>query len=296
MNGLSVIIPSRNDANLDACVAAVKARNPLDIIVIDDGLQRRYPLCTVPGIQPFVYARNINLGIHRAGNDDVILLNDDALLETSGGFRALQAQHYAHPEFGLIAAATDVTGAIGQFKRPGSALRECRPMVTFSCVFIPRSTIQRVGLLDERFGVNAGGVGPRGYGCEDDDYCWRVRQAGLKLGVYDGCFVNHSTLPSTFRADKAHPVDLQSHERLFAEKHGIGPRGLPRPVIVPSYPVCVRDITDLFQLRWSIVDLQEAGVPLASITVVDAGSPDAGWGAYVAELAGAGVSIIRVGR
>ena len=58
MNGLSVIIPSRNDANLDACVAAVKAHDPLDIIVIDDGLQRRYPPCT---IQPFIYARNINV-------------------------------------------------------------------------------------------------------------------------------------------------------------------------------------------------------------------------------------------
>jgi GT2 family glycosyltransferase len=96
--------------------------------------------------------------------------------------------------------------------------------VAFVCTFIPRSTLDRFGLLDERFGVNADGTGPRGYGCDDDDMCWRVREGGLKLGIYDGCFVDHGTLKSTFRGDPARPADVVAHEKVFAEKWGRSPR------------------------------------------------------------------------
>jgi len=79
--------------------------------------------------------------------------------------------------------------------------------------------------MDERFGVNAGGPGVRGYGCCDDDYSWRVRRAGLKLGVSDSCFVDHTTLHSTFGHRDSAPgapktADVRLHEKLFREKWG----------------------------------------------------------------------------
>ena len=39
------------------------------------------------------------------------------------------------------------------------------------------------------------------YGGEDDDYCYRARQAGQTIGVFEECVVDHSKLKSTFRPD-----------------------------------------------------------------------------------------------
>jgi GT2 family glycosyltransferase len=52
----------------------------------------------------------------------------------------------------------------------------------FQGVYIKRSTIDLVGLLDERF---------TGYGSDDDDYCLRVRKAGLFLAVTSEVVMQH---------------------------------------------------------------------------------------------------------
>jgi GT2 family glycosyltransferase len=85
--------------------------------------------------------------------------------------------------------------------------------VTFVCVFIPRRTILKVGMLDERYCLD--------YGCEDKDYSYAIRKAGLKVGVHDGCFVNHAELVSTFRGDPKRPASFQKNLSLFREKWGV---------------------------------------------------------------------------
>jgi len=159
----------------------------------------------------------------------VVLLNDDAILRTPRGLRMLAKAIYA-PEtagrFGMLCPSFDFVGTPNLVHRANSSekIREEQTMLVFACVYIPRSTIDAVGTLDERFCVNAGGPGPRGYGLEDDDYSWRVRQAGLKLGVCDGVLVDHTTLKSTFRNDSEHPWDVQAHQKLFEQKWGVNPR------------------------------------------------------------------------
>lgn len=187
---LAVIIPSRNAGNLAACSAAVRTLDPdVEIIAIDDGLSAiPRDVIRLPGRKPFVFARNCNIGIEFAGGD-VVLLNDDAVL-SEGSFEAMQRAAHEHPEYGVISAACP-TASIPQ--RPqGAGLRAVDRMVAFFAVLIPRRTIDAVGLLDERF---------TGYGHEDDDYCLRVRRAGLKVGVFDGCVVEHGSLKSTFRTN-----------------------------------------------------------------------------------------------
>jgi GT2 family glycosyltransferase len=237
MNGLSVIIPSKNAFNLSACIEGICGEwerylpGPLvdgrvetirippapEVIVIDDdpdGVVKKvaeyYEARRVEGVKPFVYARNCNLGIVEAGTDDVILLNDDAILKTSGGFTAMQRAAAEHPEYGIIAAVTNVVGNTNQMPQ-GVGLREDPRMVCFVCVFIPRGTIERVGLLDEEF---------VGYGFDDDSYCLRVRRAGLKIGIFDGCFVDHGSLRSTFRGDPHKPADLRQNAAIFRNKYG----------------------------------------------------------------------------
>ena len=202
------------------------------VIVVWDGDEQALPMVHLPcvsirGEWPFIFARNVNIGIHAAGEDDVVLLNDDALLKTPIGFSLLREQIARNPEYGAVCPGFDVGGCrhtnLVNQRRPSIAREPI--MLIFACCYIPRSTINLVGLLDERFGLNAGGPGPRGYGLEDDDYSLRIRQTGLKLGVYDGVLVDHTTLRSTFRHDPEHPADVQAHERLFQQIHGHWPEG-----------------------------------------------------------------------
>lgn len=209
MRGLTVIILSRNDSNLDACLGVLPKREPeVRVRIVDDGLQTP---TGIPGPKPFIFARNANIGICAAFDDDVVLLNDDALLETPGGFTAMQRAAVEYPEYGVIAAATNVVGNPEQQQRPGGGLREAqRGDVCFICVLIPRRTIERVGLLDESFTDYAG---------EDTEYCYRVRQAGLNIGIFDGCFVDHSKLESTFRPGNG-SRSIDAAMRRFREIHG----------------------------------------------------------------------------
>jgi GT2 family glycosyltransferase len=170
----------------------------------------------VAGEKPFIFARNANIGIRAAGDDDVILLNDDALLKTPCGFSELRSLAHLNPEYGIIASSCNNVGNQNQLPK-ARGLREDPRMVCFVCVYIPRRTIDTVGLLDQRFA---------GYGVEDDDYCLRVRQAGLKIGIWDGCFVDHQSLSSEYRGQGS--GDFRANLKRFIEKHGFDNWGMPK--------------------------------------------------------------------
>jgi GT2 family glycosyltransferase len=215
---LSVIIPSRTAANLIPCVEAVRRHEPeARIVIVDDSPDLSLhpkpgwtPVIALEGVKPFIYARNCNLGIRAAGLDDVILLNDDALLESAGGFTAMQRAGELHPEYGVIGAVTNVTGQ--PLQRPqGIGLREIAH-IAFVCVLIPRRTIDQVGLLDERYCLD--------YGVEDLDYCAACRRAQLKVGVFDHCYVDHGSLTSSFRGDPRAPRSFAKNKALFDAKWG----------------------------------------------------------------------------
>jgi GT2 family glycosyltransferase len=221
MNRLSVVIPSKTRSNLEACLAPL-GHEASDVIVVDDGVDWAawagttnpgVPVRIVPGVKPFVFSRNVNIGITAAGDSDVVVLNDDAILQTRGGLRLMQQAAEEHPEYGIIGATCDNVGNRNQWPR-GVGLRDEPRMVCFVCVLIPRRTIEAVGLLDEEFTE---------YGFEDDSYCYRVRQAGLKIGILDSCFVDHESLPSTFRNDPKRSTALEPGRQIFIKKWGSYP-------------------------------------------------------------------------
>lgn len=229
----AVIIPSKTMENVRLCMAAVFEHEPSTrCLIVDDGIgnlrlqspQEQRQVDIVVGDKPFVYARNVNMGIRGAldlpgslmGPPDifmdplngVILLNDDALLRTPGGFSLLAKAAEENPEYGVIASTCNNVGNTNQWPK-GVGLREDPRMVCFVCVYIPRRTIEKVGLLDERF---------VGYGYDDDDYCERVRRAGLKIGIHDGCYVDHGSLKSTFRGDVYPTEAFAKNRQLYADK------------------------------------------------------------------------------
>jgi len=240
----TVIIPTRKEKNLIPCVEAIEGYNPgilRDVFVVDDdemGNVERccagYGLTRAQGIKPFVYARNVNLGLGlclRTGRD-AIVLNDDALLETQGGFDALSyaANCLMFKPYGVVGAT--VRGAVGcqeqmYMQRMKVMSKNASPLihlveshtVAFVCVYLRHAVIANVGLLDERF--------DRGYGFEDSDYCHRTRKWGYQLGVYDGCVVEHGiSLKSTFRHGDdgtPRPQSLEPGLEIFKQIHGCLP-------------------------------------------------------------------------
>jgi len=229
-NPISVIIPSKTASNLVASVAAVRKHQPdARIIVVDDGVNwmefsgDMLSFNSLFGAKPFVFSRNVNIGIRAAGDSDVVLLNDDAILETPNGFGILQQACIDDPTIGAIAAVTDLTGQ--PLQRPQNVGVRIVDHFAFVCVFIPYETrrflytagrscsgIFTGGFLDERF--------DQGYGSEDRDYCEQIKAVGLKCAVHDGCFVNHSSLRSSFRGDPTAAGDIWANNKVLCEKWG----------------------------------------------------------------------------
>jgi GT2 family glycosyltransferase len=214
-SGLTVVIPSKTASNVRPCLDAIRKLEPeLCTVVVDDGIDDIRNLgMVVAGKKPFIFSRNVNIGIRAAGRDDVLVLNDDALLKTPGGFSLLQKTAAEHPEFGVIAATTNAVGNRNQFNQ-GIGLREDPRIVCFIAVLIPRTALDKIGYMDERFTA---------YGFDDDDFCYRVRRAGLKIGIHDGCFVDHASLKSTFRGNPTTPANLTDGRQIFLDKWGAYP-------------------------------------------------------------------------
>lgn len=231
---ISVIIPSKTISNLIPCTEAIleherAALLPENIIVVDDaegpeiaGFCEDIGFKHVRGEKPFIFARNVNIGIRAALSDTtcdgVIILNDDALLQSPNGFIAMTQACEDYPEFGLIGATCNNVGNPNQHRR-GIGLRSEPRMCCFIAVYIPRSTIERVGLMDERYTK---------YGLDDDDYSFEVRKADLKIGVHDDCFVDHGTLKSSFRGEGGAGGDFRPNMKTFIEKWGHDNWGQPK--------------------------------------------------------------------
>lgn len=199
---MRVIIPTNNETCWRECVATIRKNEPFldprkDIIAVTDGIEdlRYRPSGRIRGARPFCFSTNVNWGINPGypqghDPDGAIILNHDALLETPGGFSSMIAS--CPMEYGIVSAA--VRGACcnptqePRFNHNG--MIDTDDTVAFVCVYIPRRTIDLVGLLDERL---------VGYGYDDDLYCAQVRAAGLKVGVWHGCVVEHGSLPSSYR-------------------------------------------------------------------------------------------------
>lgn len=227
---LSIVIPSKTAKNLRQCVQSLQQRETdVDIVVVDDFPEGQRPtdlenVRWCPGIKPFVFARNVNLGI-KSCEGDVVILNDDAQLRTHQGLTKMQRALEREQHYGVLAG----------FRLPRSnhrlyeqmqriedySIQPVPLMVPFFCALIPKRTRETLaqkdnlqGLLDERF---------IGYGYDDDDYCLRVRAAGMQIGVFRGCAVDHTSLQSTYRATTMRPPGLALNRRLFCDKWGNHP-------------------------------------------------------------------------
>lgn len=225
---LSIIVPVYNAfEDTGVCLERLLAYTPpnVQIIVIDDASPdpRIAPLLAgyashpqfqiVTNAENLGFTRTVNHGIVAAGLRDVIFVNSDARV-TPDWLDGLRAAAASDPKIGTVTPLSDRAGAfsaprIGNDNRLPDGVSEPEfaaavrrqslriyptvPTGNGFCMFVRRSCLDAVGLLDEV-------AFPRGYG-EENDFCMRARDLGWRSVIDDATYVFHEGSKS-FGAEK----------------------------------------------------------------------------------------------
>lgn len=162
------------------------------------------------------FAAANNQGLEVAIGDYLVLLNNDTYV-TPGWICTLVRHLERDKTIGLIGPVTNNIGneakidiayedTAGMLLKSAAYTRkhvgQTYPLRTaaFFCVMMPRSTYEHIGKLDETFG--------QGF-FEDDDYCRRIEQLGLRIVCAEDVFIHHH-LSASFNKLKQ-----QDRQRLF---------------------------------------------------------------------------------
>lgn len=175
------------------------------------------------------YAGGNNDGMRLAQGEYVVLLNNDTLVPP-GWLNRLLSLLKSNENVGLAGPVTNSAGNEQRIEIPGLNESNFEALAApylarqkgqwftterlgFYCVAIKRAVMERVGFLDERFGLGM---------FEDDDYCIRVRKAGFALAVIEDCFVYHKGSVSFGKLSVNTYRELFERNRtLFTKLHGV---------------------------------------------------------------------------
>jgi GT2 family glycosyltransferase len=195
-NKYYVVILNKYPEYAQAFIDSIRATHKElpNIIVIRDGHEDTFGegVSVCNSRQPFVYARNANIGIGFNKDCDVILSNDDLQCRETEFFNRLAKLANLDPSIGILSPLID--GGVGNplQKYPAwweilkyakdQPVFEVGSTVCFPCVYIKRELINKIGLLDESF---------IGYGFDDDDFCIRTKLEGMKTCITPQLFIQH---------------------------------------------------------------------------------------------------------
>ena len=174
------------------------------------------------------FAAGNNRGLAVAEGEHLVILNNDTYV-TPGWLIGLIRHLCKDPSLGLVGPVTNNIGNeakidihyadMSEMQKAASAYTSRHAgkeldisTVAFFCVAISRTAYAEVGGLDERFGLGF---------FEDDDYCRRVRQAGLRIAVAEDVFVHHHLSASFDLLDERRRQALFERNRaLYEDKWG----------------------------------------------------------------------------
>jgi GT2 family glycosyltransferase len=171
---------------------------------------RRHPHLLIRNTETVGFVRAVNQGLCSSLADRVVILNND-IEAVPGWLEKLDA-----PLVGRVGVTGPRTTANSwQGRWPGGKGVMVLPrtaMLAFFCTMLRRDVIQRVGHLDQQFGVGFG---------DDDDYCYRVQQLGYRLALVLDLVIPHHHR-STFRTLYTdHQIRSMQHAALktYRAKH-----------------------------------------------------------------------------
>jgi GT2 family glycosyltransferase len=178
------------------------------VIVCDDcsndGVTDTYLESLLPNIT--LIRNDKNLGFIKSANkllsasksDTVILMNNDCIVYDNWIDQILN-EFKKDTHIGLV-------GTKGRFIRIEDKIYPIAVM--FECVAIQRELIEKIGMLDERYGF--------GY-YDDDDYCLRALIAGFGFGIVQQPKVMHDNPASSFGIDRRNEL-MKHNVKVFIDK------------------------------------------------------------------------------
>jgi GT2 family glycosyltransferase len=212
-----------------------------EIVVVDNGsedgsrsylltLERRLPqLRLILNSENLGFPRACNQALEAARGKALVLLNNDTIVPPGWLTRLLA---HADPEdVGLVGAVTNRIGneaevevsyrTYGGFLHTAHERAESQsgqafeiPMPAMFCLAFCRTVYERLGPLDERFGIGT---------LEDDDYAERARRAGYRLLCAEDVLVHHfgeGSFGDLFPSGEYSRV-IERNRRRFEQKWGI---------------------------------------------------------------------------
>jgi GT2 family glycosyltransferase len=164
------------------------------------------------------FAAANNQGLDRATGERLVLLNNDTVVPPGWLTRLLR--HLDDPAIGLVGPVTNFTGNEAKVKVDYQTLDEMETfaeelmwtndgriadihMLAMFCVALRRDTHERVGPLDEQFGIGM---------FEDDDYSLRTKKSNLRVVCAADVFVHH-----VGQAAFKELIATGAYDELFAE-------------------------------------------------------------------------------
>lgn len=241
---VSVIVVTYNNLALTkACLASLDSYSDyeaLEVIVVDnassDGTQDFLQAWAADGAGRKLVLNDDNRGFAAANNQGLaiasgeylILLNNDTHV-TPGWVRTMVTHMKRDQLIGLLGPVTNNIGNEAKIeityddmpqmlKRSAAYTRRHLgktfglTTAAFFCVAMPRAVYEKVGPLDEAFG--------RGF-FEDDDYCRRVEQLGLRIVCAEDVFIHHHLSASFNKLKSKERQELfERNKALYESKWG----------------------------------------------------------------------------
>lgn len=236
---ISIIVPAFNQlVYCKQCVASIlmNTHRPYRLILVDNG--------STDGVGEYFdgiagahvvhaesnrgFAGGVNLGLAQA-DGHIVVLNSDTIVP-DGWLARLERALDQSRDIGMVGPVSnyvcsdqliegltfqsmDEINAFAQdlAHRNAGKIRYTKRLIGF-CFMIRDTAYEKVGLFDESFGVG---------NFEDDDYCYRVSQAGYCLCIADDCFVfhygNRTFMGMGITGDRWDALLSENKDRFFAK-------------------------------------------------------------------------------
>lgn len=239
-----IIVPQWNKADYTvALLDSIIDANTRDyrIILIENGSEtlekekaldalERHPHLVIENAVNKGFIQGVNQGLQASDAEYVCIQNNDTLVEPDWLEKMLEV-FVLEDNVGMVGPTTVWANSwqahhrlhrVWGRKEKWPQYKEIHSMLAFFCTVIPRTVIEKVGLLDEDYGLGFG---------DDDDYAMRVKMQGYRMFVRADVTIPHHHR-TTFKSQVPGWKDMQRENIIkFKRNWRIRPRSTKRSAV-----------------------------------------------------------------